>query len=324
MLATGTLMTSCGCCDELDEAPKMRALDPGAGDAGSAGVGPGEKGPDEANPRNVGTNGMDPGRVSELGNTDGARRPPIEPSHDPEATARQRAIEKARDFDSSFHDDVVVLDERMALLRQVYDRINRAQQTVGYGYFGLFGFDDLIGAGRRFSKVGKFETTEIRFLEELFGVAAADYGFFGEKVITELSHRHKRREVKWIRGAGHYLLIGHSLETFERMQEDVPSLVLTSGVRGLAKQYQLFLSKVVETEGNLSRAARSLAPPGYSYHGAGDFDVGAASLGEENFTDQFAATDEYRRLMDLGYVAIRYDLANELGVRHEPWHIRVA
>lgn len=302
MLATGALMTTCGCCDDLKGGSADRPP-PGGTQANlddDREEGPGEPG--------------SPGFDS---------RQPLEPSHDPEAMIRQRAVEKARDFNSSFHDDVVVLDERMALLRQIHQRLRRAQRMVGHGNFGLFGFDDLLAAGRRFPKVGLFERAEVLFLEELFGVKAADYGFFGEKVLRDLSHRHPRREAKWMRGAGHYLLRGSSLETFERMQEDVPSLVLTSGVRGLAKQFQLFLSKVVETEGNLSRAARSLAPPGYSHHGSGDFDVGAASLGEENFTDRFAITEEYRRLMDLGYVEIRYDQANQLGVRHEPWHIRV-
>ena len=32
---------------------------------------------------------------------------------------------------------------------------------------------------------------------------------------------------------------------------------------------------------------------------------------------------EFKRLMDLGYVSIRYDESNALGVRHEPWHVRV-
>ncbi len=44
-------------------------------------------------------------------------------------------------------------------------------------------------------------------------------------------------------------------------------------------------------------ASRSIAPVGYSYHGIGDFDVGIKGWGFENFTDKFATTDEYSRLM---------------------------
>ena len=81
--------------------------------------------------------------------------------------------------------------------------------------------------------------------------------------------------------------------------------------------------KAMETGGNLSQASRSLAPPGYSFHAAGDFDVGKVGFGPDNFTEAFARTDEYRRLIDLGYVEIRYTETNPFGVRHEPWHIKI-
>ncbi len=55
-------------------------------------------------------------------------------------------------------------------------------------------------------------------------------------------------------------------------------MYLTSGVRGVAKQFILFLAKAEANGGNLSLASRSLAPPGYSYHGVGDFDVGEKDL----------------------------------------------
>ena len=102
------------------------------------------------------------------------------------------------------------------------------------------------------------------------------------------------------------------------------NLVLTSGVRSVVKQMHLFLSKASKYEGNLSLASRSLAPPGYSFHGIGDFDVGHIKLGARNFTDAFAETDEFKKLIDLGYIDIRYPKDNKLGVRFEPWHIKVA
>ena len=95
-------------------------------------------------------------------------------------------------------------------------------------------------------------------------------------------------------------------------------------MRGVVKQFQLFLSKAVTTGGNLSQASRSLAPPGYSYHAVGDFDVGRVGFGLKNFTADFADTPEYRKLIDLGYVDIRYTETNPFGVRHEPWHIKIA
>lgn len=305
LLASGALLVRCGCCPPASHRTAVE--------------------PDLTNP----VDARDTADASTAGAVDGIARPGEavgvpEPLSDPEDVARRRAVEKARDFDSSFHDDVVVIDQRMALLRRVHERIERAQRVVGHGHFGLFGLDDLLAAGRRFSKIGAFPGEEIAFLEELFSVDAADYGFYGDKVIEDLTFRHPRREVQRIRGTGQYLLRGDALDLFEQMRADVDSLVLTSGVRGVAKQMQLFLAKVVASEGNMSRAARSLAPPGYSHHASGDFDIGAAALGGENFTEEFARTREFQRLMDLGYVSIRYDESNALGVRHEPWHVRVA
>jgi len=89
------------------------------------------------------------------------------------------------------------------------------------------------------------------------------------------------------------------------------------------KQFLLFLNKVYICNGNLSLASRSLAPPGYSFHGNGDFDVGQAGLGAFNFTDRFTDTEVFKRLSELGYLKLRYPKGNPLGVRYEPWHIKV-
>jgi CMP-N-acetylneuraminic acid synthetase len=46
-------------------------------------------------------------------------------------------------------------------------------------------------------------------------------------------------------------------------------------------------------------------------------------FGYRNFTSDFAHTEEYRKLMDLGYIRIRYPQGNPYGVRFEPWHVKV-
>ena len=99
---------------------------------------------------------------------------------------------------------------------------------------------------------------------------------------------------------------------------------MTSGVRGMMKQFLLFLNKAYANNGNLSLASRSLAPPGYSFHGNGDFDVGQSGFGSLNFTAQFTETAVFKRLADLGYLKLRYPKDNLLGVRYEPWHIKVS
>ena len=89
------------------------------------------------------------------------------------------------------------------------------------------------------------------------------------------------------------------------------------------KQFYLFLSKAMRFDGNLSLASRSLAPPGYSYHATGDFDVGQKGFGGGNFDESFITTSVFKELTKLGYVEYRYGRDNLLGVRYEPWHIKL-
>ena len=100
-------------------------------------------------------------------------------------------------------------------------------------------------------------------------------------------------------------------------------VILTSGVRGVVKQFHLFLMKASSNGGNLSLASRSLAPPGYSFHGISDFDVGQRKYGKSNFTSRFTETPVFSKLSKLGYLTLRYPRENLLGVRYEPWHVKV-
>ncbi len=246
------------------------------------------------------------------------------PEIDVASPSQLRAVIKARDFDRAYDDDLLVSEQQWDLLVRTAARLERAQVVVGHGNFNRMGFDEIIEFSHSYSDIGTFEVDELALMDELFHADASRYGFLGEKVIENLSDRLERKDLKRIPGTGHYLLRGPSLEKYERITADLgDSVLLTSGVRGLAKQYQLFLRKAVETQGNLSQAARSLAPPGYSFHAVGDFDIGKRGLGAANFTESFAETDEFKKLIDLGYIDIRYPEANEYGVRHEPWHIKI-
>ena len=80
---------------------------------------------------------------------------------------------------------------------------------------------------------------------------------------------------------------------------------------------------MIDRKGNLSRASRSLAPPGYSFHASGDFDVGQRGYGKLNFTKHFEKSNVYQELADLGIIHFRYTEDNMLGVRYEPWHIQM-
>lgn len=239
-------------------------------------------------------------------------------------SAIKDAVRKAQDFEHNYHDDIYISKKQSRLLNQVLQRMTRLQRTVGYGNFNLIDFDRARRYARHYSVIGSFSRQETGLIEELFEFDASNYGFFGRKVSNTLTERIKSRDVKKIRGSGHYLYQGDALTLYNRIKRQMgDDLVLTSGIRSVVKQLYLFIAKVEKSGGNLSRAARSLAPPGHSFHGVGDFDVGQRGLGAANFTNAFAQTHTYKRLTELGYISMRYPLANPYGVRYEPWHIKV-
>jgi hypothetical protein len=232
--------------------------------------------------------------------------------------------EKVANFEANFTDDVVLNEEQYKLLVQSLERINRVQEYVGFGNFNVISFDEALKYGKYSPRIGEFTASEKAFLDQLFHYDTSQLGFFGEKVISKQTNVITDKDVIKMPGTGHYVFRGHPEEFYKKIRQEVgDSLILTSGVRNIVKQYQLYLAKTVQASGNLSRASRSLAPPGHSYHAIGDFDVGQVGGGFNNFTASFAKTDEFKRLQDLGYVKIRYTANNDLGVRYEPWHIRV-
>ena len=150
------------------------------------------------------------------------------------------------------------------------------------------------------------------------------FGFYGDKVVTSLSSNIASRDIVKIPRSGHFLFKGDSTATYNKIRRDLgDSVILTSGIRSVVKQIYLFMNKAEKVDGNLSLASYSLAPPGHSYHAVGDFDVGKKGFGHRNFSEEFAKTDEFKRLIDLGYLDIRYPQQNPFGVRYEPWHIKV-
>ena len=233
-------------------------------------------------------------------------------------------IDRVKNFDVDYPEDIWVPKQRLHLLEQIASHLERVQNFVGHANFSLLSFDNMLRYARNYSAIGEFNKHETDFLDELFHTDASLYGFMGNKVIARLTARIAERDTIKIPYSGNYLFRGESQHLYNKLQTDVgQQLVLTSGIRGVVKQMHLFLAKAVHTNGNLSRASRSLAPPGHSYHGIGDFDVGQINLGAANFTNEFAETDVFKRLVELGYVHIRYPTDNQVGVRYEPWHIKV-
>jgi D-alanyl-D-alanine carboxypeptidase len=233
-------------------------------------------------------------------------------------------LQKIQSFDKPHEGDVYLDHKRYALLGSSVKRFKRLQKTVGHANFHLLNFDNAIRFGRDYSRVGPFTKAELYFLEMIFYDDPALYGFFGEKPVKNLTARIQRRDVVKVRHTGNYLYKGLPLDTYEKIKRDVgDQVILTSGVRSVIKQFLLFLNKAYNNQGNLSLASRSLAPPGYSFHGVSDFDVGQSGFGVANFTERFVSTPVYRKLGDNGYLKLRYPRKNMLGVRFEPWHIKV-
>lgn len=233
-------------------------------------------------------------------------------------------LQKMHNFESAHHDDVYLDQYQYPVLISTFKRLDRVQNLVGYGNFNVLGFDDMLMYSHHYDSVGKFTKAELDFLEDQFWVDATRYGFLGEKVITNITAVIPSNNTVKVPHTGHFLYKGDSTRLYRKLRRDIgDSVVLTSGIRGVVKQMHLFLAKTIQSKGNLSRASRSLAPPGHSWHAIGDFDVGKVGFGLRNFSTDFARTHEFKRLVDLGYVDMRYPRYNLLGVRYEPWHIKV-
>lgn len=233
-------------------------------------------------------------------------------------------LTKVRHPNSPHESDIVLAPLQQELLKSVVRRFERVRAYVGHGHFCVLGFEEAYAVAQRIAQIGAFTPAEREFLEEIFWRDAADYGFYGAKQLFKLDEKIAKKDIYKVPYTGNYLFRGEPIVKYEQIKADLGNdLILTSGVRGLAKQFYLFLSKAFRYQGNLSLASRSLAPPGYSYHGTGDFDVGQKGLGGVNFSAGFLETKVYSELTERGYVRYRYDKDNLLGVRYEPWHIKV-
>jgi len=236
----------------------------------------------------------------------------------------QNYLHKMENFENFHVEDVFLDHQKYPLLVSVFKRLDRLQTLVGHGNFNVVSFDEMRRFSKHYISIGAFPKAELDFLEETFTDNVSRYGFCGEKVVTDLTNVVSNKDRLKVHGTGHFLFKGESHNLYKRVRKDLGSkIILTSGIRSIVKQTHLFLAKTIQTKGNLSRASRSLAPPGHSFHGIGDFDVGKVGFGARNFTVEFARTPEFRQLVDLGYADMRYPRDNLLGVRYEPWHIKV-
>lgn len=249
---------------------------------------------------------------------------PLPPRSSGQENGLDRANARQVGFSRNPKGHVVLTPDDYRLLCVLTRRLDRLQVSAGHGNFALMDFDAALTHARYDADIGCFTSGEIEFMEKIFYQDASLYGFMGNKPLRRMTDSVQKRGFVRVPGTGNYLFTGRSLKTYQKMSGDVGSeLILTSGIRGIPKQFYLFFRKAVKTKGNLSIASHSLAPPGYSFHGISDFDVGSVRLGSDNFTRQFTRTDVFKKLQGLDYVHLRYTERNSLGVRFEPWHIKV-
>lgn len=204
----------------------------------------------------------------------------------------------------------------------VKNKLKLVQKYVGYGHFNVLSFDEMLRISKSTPSIGEFSKIELEFIESIFYYNPTSHGFYGNRITSNITETINKKEIVKVPYTGHYLFKGKPLDTYNEMIKDVgTSLVLTSGIRSVVKQMKLFLDKVDSVHGNITIAAKSIAPPAYTYHSVGDFDVGKKGFGYDNFTSRFALTDEFKRIKRLSYVDVRYTINNKDGVRYEPWHI---
>lgn len=230
---------------------------------------------------------------------------------------------KMRNYDAPSPGDVILPPSGQELLHSVLARLNRLQGHIGHGHFYLLSVDEAVRYARR-PAVGAFPREELEFLERMFHTDAAGYGFLDKKPMEAFTARIDKSQVVKVPGMGNYIYKGAPFERWIEIQKLLgDQVVLTSGIRSVVKQFHLFLTKAERNGGNLSLASRSLAPPGYSFHAVGDFDVGQRGFGVRNFMGEFTTTPVYHTLSERGYITLRYPRDNFLGVRFEPWHVKV-
>jgi len=242
----------------------------------------------------------------------------------PEEDQLKDYLQKIQNFNKPHDDDVLLDYEQYETFESTVLRLRRLQKLVGHGNFNILNFTDGLSLAGNYSRVGKFTKQELQFMELTFYEDGQLYGFMRQKPLKEITDQVKKKDVIKIPHSGNYLYKDRSIEIFDDIKKELgDQVILTSGIRSVMKQFLLFLNKVHNSEGNLSLASRSLAPPGYSFHGNGDFDVGQKGYGKLNFTGTFTETEVYKRLSEMGYLQLRYPAGNKLGVRYEPWHIKI-
>lgn len=237
---------------------------------------------------------------------------------------RLSLFDNKKDVNNLITPDIYLPNNQVDTFKRVRIKLQLIQQHVGYGNFNIISFDQAVRTARWGRGIGRFTKEELAFMESIYYYDPSVHGFYGKKTSNRLTEKISKKDVLKIPRTGHYLFKGKTVDAYNHMKKDVGNtMVLTSGVRSIVKQMKLYVDKIHRTQGNLSQASKAIAPPRYSYHTIGDFDVGKKGFGYANFTPRFALTNEFMKMRKLKYIDMRYTVNNKDGVRYEPWHIKI-
>ncbi|MFT7222328.1 MAG: hypothetical protein ACI8Z1_003954, partial [Candidatus Azotimanducaceae bacterium] len=131
---------------------------------------------------------------------------------------RQLYIEKMTRFENSHREDRYIDQNQYPVLISSFKRLDRVQNLVGHGNFNVVSFDEMLGYGKQYSSIGRFSKDEAEFIEGLFTANAREYGFLGEKVITQLTARISERDRKKVPLTGHFLYRGDSEALYQKLR----------------------------------------------------------------------------------------------------------
>ncbi|HEY9664417.1 MAG TPA: M15 family metallopeptidase [Allocoleopsis sp.] len=113
------------------------------------------------------------------------------------------------------------------------------------------------------------------------------------------------------------------VQMMQAAQSDNVSILLVSGFRDIVAQNSLYEERAEELGGSEAKAAKSVAPPGYSEHHTG-YAVDVTDGSTYDFRD-FALTPAFQWMMihahNFGF-ELSFPEHNTQGVDYEPWHWR--
>lgn len=219
-------------------------------------------------------------------------------------------------------DDSLSIFSKDLIAISLLKKLTKIQNQVGCRKFNIISFDEMYKTASYLKC--SLSKKEIFYIENIFYGNPKLYGFSGSRTIRSLTESVNSKNITYIEHSGHYLFKGDAIKKYKEIKNLIgPELILTSGIRMPVKQLYLFLKKSAVSNGNLRIASTSIAPPGFTFHSIGDFDIGKAGYGMSNFTERFQETDVFKKLYDGQYISIRYPKDNSFGVRYEPWHIKV-